>query len=40
MRIREIISFLKDYIVLGVVLLIFVSILFYIEYKLIYQKSM
>lgn len=40
MRIREIISFLKDYIVLGVVLLLFVSVLFYIGYKLIYQKLM
>jgi len=40
MRIRDIITFLKDYIVLGVVLLIFISIIFCIGYKLIYQKLM
>ena len=38
MRIRDIILFLKDYIILGIVLLIFIGILFYIGYKIIYQK--
>lgn len=40
MRVRDIILFLKDYIVLGIVLLIFIGILFYIGYKIIYQKLM
>ena len=40
MRVRDIILFLKDYIVLGIVLLIFIGIFFYIGYKIIYQKLM
>ena len=40
MRIRDIILLLKDYIFLGIVLLIVLGILFIIGYKVIYQKLM
>jgi len=40
MRIRDIISLLKDYIILGIVLLIILGVLFLIGYKFVYQKLM
>lgn len=40
MRIRDIILLLKDYILLGIILLILISIIFLIGYKLVYQKIM
>lgn len=40
MRIRDIILLLKNYIFLGIVLLIILGILFLIGYKVIYQKLM
>lgn len=40
MELREIISFLKEYIVLGIVALIGIGILFFVGYKIVYQKWM
>ena len=38
MRISEIVGLLKDYIILGLIAIIFLGILFFIGYKIIYQK--
>lgn len=40
MRISDIVSLLKEYIVLGIIALIFCTILFFVGYKLIYKKIM
>lgn len=38
MRISEIVGLLKEYIVLGIVAIIFLGLLFFIGYKIVYQK--
>ena len=38
MRISEIVQLLKEYIILGIVAIIFLGLLFFIGYKIIYQK--
>ena len=38
MRMRDILAFLKQYIILGIVALIIIGLLFFIGYKLVYKK--
>lgn len=40
MRVSDIISLLKEYLFLGIVAIIFLSILFFIGYKVIYRRMM
>ena len=40
MRMRDILAFLKQYIILGIVALIIIGLLFFIGYKLVYKKLM
>ena len=40
MRMRDILAFLKQYIMLGIVALIIIGLLFFIGYKLVYKKLM
>lgn len=40
MRMRDILVFLKQYIMLGIVALIIIGLLFFIGYKLVYKKLM
>ena len=38
MRISDILSLLKEYIILGIIALIFILVIFFLGYKLIYKK--
>ena len=40
MRMRDILSFLKEYIILGIVVLIIIGLLFFIGYKIVYKKML
>lgn len=40
MRVSDIISLLKEYLILGVVAIIFLGIIFFIGYKVIYKKRL
>jgi len=40
MRMRDILAFLKQYIILGIVALIIIGLLFYLGYKVVYKKLM
>lgn len=40
MRITDILSYLKEYIMLGIILIIFLGVTFFIGYKIIYKKLM